>query len=229
MNTEYYLPDGDLDREVWYHTFYTGVTGLPAAWGITKDQLTSIMNDRDAFRYSLVFLNAVAAFSANCTASKNILKSGPLSSTPQAFPVFVPPSGMPTVAVHPGIFIRVTQFVGQLKKNDLYNDAIGKILGVIGPEIVVDYTSLRPELVLSIDGGFIHIKYVRNHSDGIYLYCMRGTETTFTLLATITKTTYNDVRPNQVEGVVEKRQCKAFFMEGDVAVGIESAVSFINC
>ena len=229
MRKKSFLPSTDYEREIWYTAFYNGVVGLPTAWNITKDQITSLLNDMNAFRYSLVFLNAVVAFNETCTAAKDLLKKGPISTVAQAFPVFIPPVGMPLVAVAPGIFPRVTRFIGQLKKNDLYNDAIGKILGVIGPEIVVDYSTLRPALVLSISGGFVHIKYVRKQSEGIYLYCMRGTETSFTLLATITKATYNDTRPNQIVGVVEKRQYKAFFMEGDVAVGIESAVSFINC
>ena len=229
MRKKFYLPVTDYEKEVWYTVFYTGVVGLPAAWNITKDQITSLLNDMNAFRYSLVFLHAVVAFNETCTSSKKLLRSGPISSVPLAFPVFVPPAGMPLIAVAPGIFPRATQFIGQLKKNTLYNDAVGKILGVVGPEIVVDYATLRPVLVLSNTGGFVHLKYVRKYSEGIYLYCMRGTETSFTLLATITKATYNDTRPNQVVGVVEKRQYKAFFMEGDVAVGIESAVSFINC
>ncbi len=229
MKKKYYLPDADYEREIWMNTFYTGVAGLPAAWDIDATQITSLLNDRNAFRYSLVFQEAVNVFCQTCTASKQLLKSGPKSLIPQAFPVFVPPAGMPLIAVTSGIFNRVTQLVGQLKKNDLYNEAVGKILGVIGSEIVVDYSTLRPALTLSFEGGHIHLKYLRGKTDGIMLYCMRGTETTFTLLTTITKTIFNDTRPNLEVGQAETRQYRAFFMVSDVAVGVESLVVSISC
>ena len=229
MKKRYYIPDGDYEREVWLNTLYAGVAGLPKAWNISEDQLTSLLNDRDAYRYSLVYQEVAIAFSEACTSCKDLLKRGLISPHPQLFPVFEPPDGMPTIAVHPGIFTRVANLVSKLKLNDLYNEAIGKMLGVIGAEIVVDYSILQPELRLTDISGYIHIRYIRGATEGIILYCMRGAETTFTLLATITKTTYNDTRPNLIDGQAEKRQYRAFFMVSDVAVGIESSLVNINC
>jgi hypothetical protein len=228
MATQYYLPDGDKEREVWLINFYTALAAIATAWGITAPQLLSVLNDSNAFRYSLVFLEAATAFKETSTSSKDLFRNGPQSVTPQAFPVFTPPPGAPT-PVPPGIFERITLLVGQLKKNALYTVTVGTSLGVIGADIVINYSTAMPVLVLTFEGGLVHLKYVRGHAEGILLYCMRGTETAFTLLATVTKTTYTDTRPNQTVGVAEKRQYRAFFMVGDVAVGIESAVISINC
>ncbi len=117
MKKRYYLPDGDYERELWLNTFYTGVAGLPEAWNISDDQLTSVLNDRDAYRYSLIYQEAAIAFSETCTSCKDLLKRGLLSNYPQEYPLFEPPDGMPSVAVHPGIFTRIALFVAQLKKN----------------------------------------------------------------------------------------------------------------
>ena len=70
-------------------------------------------------------------------------------------------------------------------------------------------STTQPVLTLSFDGGLVHAKYIRGHAEGIFLYCMRGTETAFTLLAIITKTIYVDLRPNLIVGQAEKRQYRA--------------------
>ncbi len=184
MQTKYYLPHADKDREVWLTNFYTVVAALPLAWNIGAPQLLSVLNDKNAFTYSLVFLEAAVAFKESSTSSKD---------------AFTPPVGM-LIPVAPGIFQRITFFVGQLKKNALYTEAIGIVLKIIGADIVVDLSTAHPILDLSMGGGLVHIKYVRGHAEGIILYCMRGTETTFTLLAMVTKTTYTDTRPNLVVG-----------------------------
>ena len=228
MQTKYYLPDADNDREVWLTNFYTGLAVIATAFGITAPQLLSVLSDANAFRYSLVFLEAAKTFAKTSTTSKDLLNDGASTSTPQAFPVFTPPAGMPT-PVAPGIFQRITLLVGQIKKNNLYTETIGNALKIIGADIVIDLSTAHPVLDLSMGGGLVHIKYVRGHAEGIILYCMRGTETAFTLLATVTKTTYTDTRPNLVVGQSEKRQYRAFFMVGDVMVGIESAIFSINC
>jgi hypothetical protein len=228
METKYYLPDGDSDREVWLTNFQAGVALLPSTWNIGAPQQLSLLNDANAYRYSLVFLEAAKAFSKSSSASKDAFRNGPATVIPQAFPVFTPPVGAP-LAVTPGIFIRVILLVGQIKKNALYTEAIGTALKIIGADIVIDLSTAHPVLDLSMGGGLVHIKYIRGHAEGIILYCMRGTETTFTLLATVTKTSYIDTRPNLVVGQSEKRQYRAFFMVGDVMVGIESAIFSINC
>lgn len=228
MAVEYYLPDGDNEREVWLTNFNTALIAIATAFGITAPQLLSVLNDSNAFRYSLVFLEAAKTFAKTSTTSKDELKDGPETTTPQAFPVFVPPAGAPT-PVAPGIFARITLLVGQLKKNALYTETIGEALGVIGAEIVVDFSTLKPTLKLETSGGSIYVHYVRGHAEGILLYSKRGTETAFTLLAMVTKTSYVDARPNLVVGQAEERQYQAFYMVGDVAVGLISLVASITC
>ena len=230
MEKTHYLPDGDNERELWLTNFQAGYAALAliTAWGITAPQLLSVLNDTNAYRYSLVLLEAAKIFYRTTTVSKDLLNDGANTTIPQAFPVFTPPAGAPP-AVPPGIFQRITLLVGQLKKNPLYTPTIGTNLKIIGTDIVIDMSKAQPVLILSLEGGLVHAKYIRGHAEGIFLYCMRGTETAFTLVAMITKTTYVDSRPNLVVGQAEKRQYRAFFMVGDVAVGIESAVFSINC
>ena len=230
MEKKFYLPDGDNEREVWLTNFQTEFAALAliTAWGITAPQLLSVSNDANAFRYSLMFLEAAKAFAKTSTTTKDVLNDGASTTIPQAFPVFTPPAGAPT-PVPPGIFQRITLLVGQIKKNALYTETVGKALKIIGSDIVIDFSTAQPVLTLGFEGGHVHVKYIRGHADGLLLYSMRGTETVFTLLATVTKTTFIDTRPNEVVGQAEKRQYRAFFMVADVMVGIESAVFSITC
>ncbi len=228
MQKEYYLPHGDNERDVWLSNFVTKVAALPAGFNILPAQNTSLSNDSAAFHYDLLLLEAAHTFSQTCTANKDSLRDGPQTATPLAFPAFVAPAGAPT-PVLPGVFERVVLVAGQIKKNALFTEAYGISLGIIGADVITHFATAQPGLSLSLEGGHVHIKYAFQHTDGLYLFSMRGTETEFTLLATITKNTYNDTRPNLVVGVPEKRQYRAFYMVADVMVGIESAVVSITC
>ena len=228
MEHKYYLPYGDEARATWLSTFATGVGALPLAWGILPAQVTSVHNDANAFKYDLLMVEAGAKFAKACTANKDELRDGPSATTALAFPVFTPPAGAPT-PVPPGILPRIQLFVAQLKKNELCTEAIQIALGIQGEEIVIDFSTMQPTLTLHHEGGHVHISYVRTHADGIYLFSERGAETEFTLLATITKTTYNDTRPNLIAGQAENRRYRAFFMVGDEMIGVESGIFSINC
>jgi hypothetical protein len=227
MQTKYYLPDADKARSIWLSSFYTELAALAEAWGIDAAVLLWVLNDSKAFAYELLMLEAAEKFAKACTANKDELRNGPASITALAFPVFTPPAGAPT-PVPPGIFARIQLLVGQLKKNAKYTVAIGVLLGIIGEDVVVNFEKARPDLKLVHTGGLIHISYALNHTHGLYLFSMRGTETTFTLLATITKPSFNDARANLVVGVAEKRQYMGLYMVDDVQVGLESAIVYIT-
>jgi hypothetical protein len=228
MQRDYYLPHADKDREVWLTNFYTQLKAIAATFGYTPAQMTSLLNDANAFRYGLLLQEAAKTYAESCTKSKDSLRNGPQTIVIEAFPAFVPPAGAPT-PVLPGIFDWAILMVAQIKKNAAYTATIGEVLGVIGAEIVSNFSTAQPVLQLTFEGGLVHLMYVRGQADGILLYCMRGDETVFTLLFTVTKTTYIDSRPNQTVGQPELRQYRAFYMVGDVAVGIESAVVSIKC
>ncbi len=225
MAKKYYLPLGDKDLGVWLSNLAVGVAALPAAWGTAiTGNVASLQNDAAAFNYELLYMEAAEKFFHSCVANKDALLSGPNTGIASVLPVFNPPAGAAPTAVKADIVGRVIPFVQLLKQNTLYTAAIGEILKVIGDEITFDPATAKPTLKLLYTGGHPLVKYNKSHTEGLYLFSMRGSETAFSLLTTITKASYVDARPNLVIGQAETREYMGFYKLGDVQIGLESDV-----
>jgi len=224
MAQKFYLPNGDADRGTWMENFNTKLPNYATLLGITKPQTDSVAADTLGFRYGLELVAGAKTFEHQCTTFKTALRDGPASTIALAIPVFVAPAN-PPAAVAPGIFSRVARLVKTIKANSAYTETIGKDLGIIGADPGSDvWDDEQPVLTAKVSGGQVQLKYVKGDADGIQLESKRGTETTFTLLDKITKTTYTDTRANLVAGQPEQRQYRAWFIVDDEIVGQVSAV-----
>ena len=117
------------------------------------------------------------------------------------------------------------KLVRQIKAAPGYTPGIGLGLGIVGPE-----NSSRadtPVLRVREMGGSVLIRYRKGRFDGIYLYCSRGAEQEFELIATDSRSPYLDKRPNLVPGRPEERRYRAFFMLADTHQGQASNISTI--
>ena len=220
-----YMPHGDKEKETWMNNFDGKLPGYATKFGLTKDQLAIVHNDRLAFSYGLLEVEASKTFEHNCVTFKDDIRNGVETNLVSDFPVFVPPDN-PPLAVAPGIFRRTGRFVTTLKANAAFTDAIGEDLGIIGADYqgkdnIEDY---QTKLTVKQSGGTVQLKYVKGDLDGIKLESKRGTETDFTLLDKITQTTFTDKRPVLVAGVPEVRQYRAWCIIKDEIVGQVSDV-----
>jgi hypothetical protein len=117
----------------------------------------------------------------------------------------------------------IRTLVNRIKTEKNYTDAIGKDLGIIGTQTVIDLSTAKPALTATIAGGQVIISFKRGQSNGIKLYSKRGSETVFTFLALDTHSPYHDTRANLTEGVAEIRQYYAFYIDNhDAQVGLQS-------
>jgi len=224
MALKFYLPNGDADRGTWMDNFDTKLLGYATLLGITKSQTDSVTADTLAYRYGLDLIAGGKTFEHQCAAFKTALRNGPESTVVINIPVFTPPAN-PPAAVAPGIFSRVGKLVKLIKASAAYTETIGKDLGIIGADPGDgSLDNAQPVLTYSISGGFVQLKYIRGNADGIRLESKRGTETDFSLLDKINKTTYTDTRANLVAGQAEERQYRAWFIKDDEIVGQVSAV-----
>jgi hypothetical protein len=203
------------------------ITSYVALFGLATAETGILLADLNAIRYTNLLVKAVAKFALACTKYRNAMNSGLEEVPTPAFPVFVPPP-LPPTAVQPGVYNRIRKFVKILKANANYTDVIGLDLATIGATIVVNYALYKPVLKLSLNGLALIIKYTKKGTGGIQLYCMRGAETEFTLLATISKASYSDLRANLIAGQPETRNYQAWYVVNDVVVGLISAVSTIS-
>ncbi|MBC8384552.1 MAG: hypothetical protein H8E57_03420 [Candidatus Cloacimonetes bacterium] len=99
---------------------------------------------------------------------------------------------------------------------------MGKELKIIGEEISIDSSTVRPELEVILKARFPEIKWRKHYADGINIYSRRGDETEFTFLARDTVSPYVDNRPNLETGKPEDREYYAFYIFDDEEEGLES-------
>ena len=226
--TKYFLPVTDELRLTWFENFYLKlITLYVLTFGLTTAQTDALLADLKAMRYTNQLVEAVAAFALSCTAYRQSMNKGLINVTTPAFPVFVPPL-LPPTAVQPGVYVRIRKLVKTLKANNNYDDVIGKELKTIGETIVVDYSTYKPSLKLTLNGLYLNLKYTKKGTDGIHLYSKRGADTEFTFLATISKASYIAIRANLIAGQPETRNYQAWYVVNDVVVGLISSVATMS-
>ena len=226
--TKYFLPVTDELRLTWFENFYLKlITSYVLLFGLSTAQTDALLADLKAMRYTNQLVAAVAAFGLSCTAYRKAMNKGLLNVITPAFPVFVAPL-LPPAAVQPEVYVRIRKLVRTLKANANYDDVIGLDLKTIGETIVIDYSTYKPVLKLSLSGLYLFVKYLKKGTDGIHLYSKRGAETEFTLLATISKASYEDIRANLVAGQPETRNYQAWYVVNDVVVGLISSIVTIS-
>ena len=112
--------------------------------------------------------------------------------------------------------------VPRIKSAPKYTENIGKILDIVGEEIVIDPDTMKPVLIVRLLAGKPQIKWVKDYSDGVNIYSKRGDETEFTFLARDNVSPYVDDRPNLEQGKPEDREYYAFYIFDDEEEGLES-------
>ena len=220
-----YMPHGDKEKEAWMINFDEKFPLYATKFGYAKEVVTATHNDRLAYSYGLMMVEASKTFEHNCVTFKDDQRNGAETNLIIDIPVFTPPAN-PPLAVAPGIFRRAGKLVNTFKSNALYTDAIGRDLGIIGAEYLGkdNPEDTQTKLTVKQSGGKVQLKYVKGDLDGIKLESKRGTETEFSLLDKITQTAFIDNRPVLVAGVPEVRQYRAWCIIKDEIIGQVSDV-----
>lgn len=227
MSKSYYMPTADKDKAAWLRNFSSKFSTYALGLGFVPEDISSVANDSLAFAYALDVIETFKTETQERTSYKDILRDGPLGAPLGAAPSFPPlPPPAPTVAA--GIFPRTSAIVKRMKAHPNYTEAIGRDCGIIGAESQNREADMKPELVLSQEGGNVIVKYTKGSAEGIKLLSKRGNETEFTFLAVVTKTTYKDTRQNLLATQPEARHYCAWFLVADEQVGQCSDEVMIN-
>ena len=120
------------------------------------------------------------------------------------------------------------QLTARIKAAKGYTESMGNDLKIIGTDTSVDKTLLKPMLTASIEGALVVLKFNKNRTSGVHIYCRRATEKEFTFLAVDTASPYHDNRTNLVAGQSEKREYKAWYFEDEAIIGQEGDVVSIS-
>lgn len=222
MAKDYYLSYNDAERAQWLTNFTLALEKVAGTVGVRPEELAGVQADQRAFVWTLQQLNAVRTHAQAWTAYKKALSSeqGPVS----AFPVYVPAQNPPP-AVPPGIFKRLTRLVNRIKSSRGYDDGVGRALGIIGPERVVDLVTVQPVLkVRLIDGGQPEIGWKKQRFTGLRIEVDRGAGWVF--LAVDTIPAFLDKFPLPKTPAVWKY--RAMYLKGDTLVGQWSTTASVT-
>ena len=116
----------------------------------------------------------------------------------------------------------------RFKSHPAYTEAIGEVCGIIGKEVHYEPEDMKAEIKVTRDTNIPEIGFVKSFSDGVNIYCKRGSETEFSFLARDSSSPYRDERPNLEPGKPELRQYYAVYIFEDEEHGFQSAVEEIT-
>lgn len=217
-----YLPNSEADRVVWFNNFSTKFATLATTLGFTAADATAVANDAAMFAYLIGQVESFTTAKEQRVGYKNLIKDGPIGETGGPAPTgpVVPVS--PTV-VAPGIFPRLTQTVQRIKTAPAYTEAIGRDLGIIGAEQVMDTEALKPVLKLVMKGGLVEVQWTKGKANAVRIESDKGTGWQF--LAVDSVPHYIDNTPVTTPGTWRYR---AMYIIADELVGQWSDVISIN-
>ena len=116
------------------------------------------------------------------------------------------------------------------KKNPGYTPALGEQLKIVGDEDSTDLTTSKPTLtVRALPHGHAEAGFDKSISQGVNVYCQRGSETAPTFLARDTNSPYVDNRPLLVANQPETRTYTAFYVLHDAEIGLVSDAVSVVC
>lgn len=217
---KHYLPSDDNGRLSWLTTFNSKIGGYASTFGISAAEVAAIAAYLLMLQYILGLIEAVRTFSQDLTKYRNKLMIAVIGSSLGDPPTLTIPAAPATQPA--GIFSIISGIVQRIKGHAAYNEAIGEDLGIVGSDIFVDYATVKPVLKITLDVGNPKIKYKKNRTKGINLYCDRDDGKGMLLIKAVTKSTYVDETPLPagVNSAVWKYM--AIHVVDDIEVGIPS-------
>jgi hypothetical protein len=122
----------------------------------------------------------------------------------------------------------IRELVKRIKNTKGYTEVMGNELKIVGSDAVFNKDVAKPILSVGVAANAVVIKFLKDKTDGIHLYCRRAGEKDFSFLAVDTASPYIDSRPNLVAGQTEMREYKAWHFIDDAIIGQVSDIASIT-
>lgn len=197
-----FFPRDIAGQRAWLVNYKAQIAAVGASVGLTPAQITATQNSCQQMIAEIDTTDAMLTAATAKVAERNLLIKNQMA------------------VLRPAITT--------IKKNPAYTATIGEQLDVIGEGITMDTATIRSSVKLSVVPQGVDIKFSLEHCKSGNIYCMRGTETEFTLLKTVTHPHTIDTRPNLISGTPEVRRYQVILAVNDEEVGVPSAVEAIT-
>jgi hypothetical protein len=128
------------------------------------------------------------------------------------------------LAAEKSISKKTKSFIQRLKANPLCTDEAQTILLIAGTRVQKDMTGYTPKITAVQTGSRIRISFKKRQAHALNIYGRLAGETNFTLLATVTRSPYFDIRLLAKDGITEMREYYAMAVQNNEEVGKPSAI-----
>jgi hypothetical protein len=225
MEHKYFLPKDDPGKAKWLNTFAKELLTYAPALGFDTSVTDAVSADAAFFSFVMGLLTPFSTYQEGLVGYKNALRDGSDASIGD---LPAPPAIGAHTAVSAGIFKRATALVQIIKSNSAYNEGtMGKGLGIVGAEVVVDYGTLQPKLKAMLKNGHAFLSWQHEHTDAVDLYANYGDGEGFVLIGRLTRTHYLDGHlPAAGESKVYKYKIR--YVLKDEPIGSESDIVAIT-
>jgi len=198
MAKQNYLPPRKDEFDTWEELFHANVEAIALLLGFIAAEILALKNIITEHRTAFSEMESKKAEGKAAVEANNIKEKAVRSAIRAA--------------------------VKRMKAHPDYTTEFGDSLGIEGPESVLDPPNMKPELTVRLEVNQPLVGFKKEGLSGVSLRRRRAAETVFTFLAKDTYPPYLDSEPKLVEGQPEAREYKAFFLDGDDEVGLESDV-----
>ncbi|WP_295447106.1 hypothetical protein [uncultured Thiodictyon sp.] len=199
-----FLPNKDSDLAVAVARATSTLMSDFQTYGVRQEDVTPVIAAAADFEAKIALASKAAAASKGATTEKN--------------------------ASRRHLELEFRALVRQIKAHRGYTQAQGDVLGIEGPQHLVDLTAAKPDLA-AIDqtAGVLVLTFTKRESDGINLYCKREGDEDWVLLAHVMASPFVDDRPLLHMGAPELRRYTAVYRLKDKQVGTFSDDLVIAC
>lgn len=216
MATLYFLPSDDAGKADALDHFAAKLPSYAAQFGISDAEVAQVQADAAAFRHELQAVQLASAYSQHRTNHKNLVRDGGADNIEPPPPLALPPAPPPVPA---GVIPRFKAVAQRIKKHPKYTPAIGKDLGIVGSEKVVDPGTWKPILGSGLQAGHPAIAWTKGDADALEIHVDRGDGQGFRFLAIDIKPDYLDNAPLPPPGTGAAWKYKAVYLLDDQQVG----------
>ena len=217
MKKKPFLPASYKHFVIWLQNFARKLLDHAATLDVDSATTDQITNDAYLCSYAIQLIEIFKQELSERVKFRKLLYDGSetLNLDYPVMPVIPTLPGPPVPKA--GVVKRVAKVAKVIKLHPNYTEAIGEDLGIIGSEQTIDWSGVHPILKAQVHAEGVELSFDKGKSHGAKIFSKRASETSFTFLTSIMKSSYIDNRPKLDLDKSEKREYYVVYIYYDIA------------